>query len=228
MDLDDLPRDVRVKLDKEREQELWKQVDEIGIDWFEEKGFSRSSIYNWRSKDLFMPAGFVREALDGFEGDVTVKGGGNGKKVELELPLEVPEELYTRMVSVNVNGDGVPVYRPSDKSLVDRFVELLDVYGLDYRIYRRSGREVRFPSVFYKIVKSSDAGVDFAALVDEEGTVENGELRARGESVPVEEFSGDLYSREKRLALALEKGNSGEVEQLMAEEVGRVRMLFDG
>lgn len=226
MNIGDFPRDTRLKLPEELESELWSRVDELGPEEFSTGDYSRSDIYNWKSRDLFLPAGFVHDVLGDVKGKVTVKGGGNGSKVEVELPVEFPGELCTRMGYVNVNSDGVPVYRPSDSSLVDRFLELLESYSVDYTVYRRSGREVRFPSVFYRIIRAGGSETDFGAVVDEEGKIEDGMLKAGDREVPVEEFEGRLYSREKRMELAVETGDSGEIESLIREETGKIRELF--
>lgn len=226
MELGDLPQGTRVKLPGKAKEQLWQEVDRKEVSEFAGEEFDRQDIYNWKSKDLFLPAGFVHRAIGDYEDEIVLKSGGNGKKIELELPLEVPDELYTRMASVNVNNDNVTVYRPKDSSLVDRFVKLLERFDIGYRVYHRSGPEVRFPYVFYRIVRESNADTDFAALVDEEGEVTHGKLVAAGRETAIEEFDGELHSRDKKLELAVERGDSEEIEKMIREETGRVRKAF--
>ncbi len=230
MKLECLPSSIRVKLDEEGEKELWQKVDgRGGVKRFcRDTGFSASDVYNWKNKDVFYPVDFVVELLgEGSESFVTAfKGGGRSLPVRNpRFPLDIGDELLTRIdCSVSVNREGVPVYRSQELSLIERFRELLSGIGdVPVSVYSRSGYELRYPKYLHKVFQAIDYEVDFAVLVDERGEIENGKVRVGGRAIPVEEFQGDLYSREKRFRLALERGDSGEVSRILGEERGKVR-----
>lgn len=225
MKFQELPPEIRVKLYKDQEQRLWNKVEKKGIPQAAaEAGYSCSSIYNWRSKDSFLPVEFVSTFVD-VERVKALKGGGRSLPMkEVELPLEFSDELLTRIdVSVHVNEEGVPVYQTTERELLKRFAELLEELGAPYQVYSRSVYELRFPKYLYSIIKLIDFSTDFAALVDEKGSVEAEKVVAGERKVPVEEFYGELYSRDKKLELALQREDEEKIREIMAEEAGKVR-----
>ncbi len=235
MKFSELPGEIRVKLDDEGERELWHRIDEFGgVRQFSTAfDISESKLYNWRHKDVFYPVGFVRRLMgNNASGHVTaMKGGGRSRPLRNpEFPLPENDELLTRVeASVNVNREGVPVYRAKERSLVERFEELLSEVGeIPVSSYRRNGHELRYPKYMHSIFEKMEYKKNFAALVDEEGRIEEGKLVAGKEYLPVEEFEDELYSRQKRLELALELNNSEEVERLIGEETRKVRQIFGG
>jgi len=44
---------------------------------------------------------------------------------------------------------------------------------------------------------------------------------------PIENFNGELYSRDKALKLALERGNNRKVKELMIKEAEKVEKAFN-
>jgi hypothetical protein len=233
VEFSDLPDDARVKLSEEGERELWHRIDEFGgvrqvSDAF---GYPASRIYNWRNKDVSLPVSFVRQVMGGNNSDgvILLKGPGTGEGIENpEFPLEVSEELLTRIdLSVVVNAEGTPFYMTDEGSLAERFQQLLSQIGeVQTRVYSRNGRfELRYSKFLHQLLEDLEFERDFAAAVDEEGAVQEGKLRFRGMEKEVEEFDGELYSREKRFELALERGESDMIAELMSEEATKVRKM---
>lgn len=229
MNFSELPDEVRVKLSEKDWQEFWHRVDEFGgvselSDAFK---FSASKMYNWRSKRSFLPVSVVKQVFgaEGVEVDA-FKGGSNSRPVENpDFPMPEQDEFLTRVSeSVTVAENGNPVYQANDRGLLERFAELLEEFGdVPYRIYSREMYELRYPVYLHRIFEKMDFEEDFAAKVDESGTVRDGELVAGEKSVPVKQFQGELYHREKALELALERNNSERIAQLIGAESERVR-----
>ncbi|MFB6291823.1 MAG: hypothetical protein ABEI58_00340 [Candidatus Nanohaloarchaea archaeon] len=233
MKFSELPGSIRVKLDAEGERELWHRIDEFGsVKQFAEAfDYPETRLYNWRNQDLFYPVDFVRQVmgLNATDQVVAMKGGVRSLPTrEPEFPLPEDDELLTRVEeSVNVNEEGVPVYRTGSPGTLERFRDLLRRLGnVPASVYRNRGYELRYPKYIHSLLVKMEYETDFAALVDESGVIENGYLKARGEKVPVEEFSGELFSREKRLALAMERGDPEEISRIMAERSEAVREAF--
>ncbi|MFB6208186.1 MAG: hypothetical protein ABEJ69_02460 [Candidatus Nanohaloarchaea archaeon] len=229
----ELPDWTRVKLTDRGEKELWHRVDEFGgvKQLSEAFGYSPTKMYNWRSKHSFLPVEFVKQLMGNEATDEVKAFKGRGRSSSVEnpgFPLEPGDELLTRLdESVVVNSDGTPVYQASEIALVKRFDQLLQELGeVPTTLYSRDLYELRFPKFLYELFESIEYEQDFAALVDENGKIEDGELCAKGRKVRVEEFSGRLYSREKRMELALERGDSEEVIRLMNQEAEKIRKLF--
>lgn len=225
MEFEELPPEIRVKLDEQQEKQLWKKADNYGIpEAAAQTDYSCSSIYNWRSKDSFLPVEFVSPFLE-VESVKALKGGGRSKPMEnVQFPLELPDELLTRVnVSVKVNREGVPVYQTTERSLLERFAELLESLGVPYSVYSRAVYELRYPKYFHSIMESEEYEEDFAALVDEVGEVKKGLLEAHGREIYLDNFEGELYSRDKALELALQRDDEEKIREIMAEEAGRVR-----
>lgn len=229
--LSGLPGDIRVRLDGKSDGKLWQEIDvRGGIRAFcSSTGFDESRVYNWKNHCSFYPARFVGEVLEN-PGIEALKGGGRSRPLENPvLPLPASDELLTRAsCSVSVNREGVPVYRAAEQSLVDRFRELLFRLGdVPVSVYSRpGGYELRYPAYLHSIFIEMEFEPRFSALVDEEGRIEEGKLLADGRSVDVGDFDGRLYSDEKRLELALERGDSETVSELIGEEARKVRQLF--
>ncbi len=229
MDFSELPAGTRVRLDRAGERELWKMIDEFGgVRQFSEVfDYSATDLYNWRSKDVFLPVSLVRKVMgsNASQNVAAVKGPGRSRAIEHpRFPLPENDELLTRVEeSVNVNRDGVPVYQTSDVGNLGRFSELLSLYGdVPFSVYSREVYELRYPKYLHDLFREMDFEREFAALVDETGTVSGGKLRAGGSELDVEGFEGELYHRKKRLNLALERGDSRRVADIMAEEASLV------
>ena len=230
-----LPPDSRMKLTEDVEEELWHRVDEFGgvKALAEAFDYSASKIYGWKSKDIALPSGFFRQIMGGnnAEGVILVKGSSTGSGIRNpDFPIRVSDELLTRIeISVNVNEEGTPIYLADERSLVERFRRLLGEIGdIDVRVYSRSTRfELRYPKFVHSLISKLDFQKDFPAMVDEKGSIEDGKLKVNGRTVPVDEFEGELYSREKRFELALERGESGEIADMISEESGKVNRMLE-
>jgi len=235
IEFSELPEDLRVKLSEDAEDELWHRIDEFGgvkefTDHFE---YSSSKLYNWKNKGSFLPVKFVKRLMGGnnAKGIQAIKGRSRSKAVEgIEFPLELSEELLTRVESsVTVNNEGIPTYTTDERSLADRFRELLMQLGtVPYSTYSREGRlEIRYPKFLQEIFERIEFEKDFAALVDEQGTVENGKIKASEKEVSVQEFSGKLYSREKKFELALQRGDKEALTEIIGGEASKVQSLVE-
>lgn len=227
----ELPDFIRVKLNEGGGRQLWQRVDEFGgvKDFCEEFDYSSSKMYNWRSKQSFLPVNLVRDVLGEEASDhvVALKGGGRSNPIENpDFPLCFGSELLTRVkCSVNVNSNGVPVYQTGDRGLVERFSELLNRNSIPFEVYNRSIYEVRYPKYVQDLLSTLEFETDFPALVDETGEITDEYVRARDRKVPLSEFEGELYSREKRYWLHLLRNDEGELQEIISEEVQRVSSL---
>ncbi|MFB6204312.1 MAG: hypothetical protein ABEJ75_01570 [Candidatus Nanohaloarchaea archaeon] len=224
-----------MKLTDTGEKELWRRVDEFGgvKQLSEAFDYSSTKMYNWRNKHSFLPVGFVKQVMGNeATGEVlAIKGRGRSSVMkDPEFPLDAGDELLTRVdESVVVNSEGTPVYQARERSLVDRFDELLQELGdVPTTFYSRSLYELRFPKFLHELFDSMNHQEDFAALVDETGKIEDGRVEADGKSLDVADFGAELYSREKRMELALERGDSEEVIRLMNKEAEKIRKAFGG
>jgi len=234
LEFSELPEGLRVKLSKDREKELWHRIDEFGgiKEFTQHFEYSQSKMYNWKNKDSFLPIRFVRRLMGGnnSEGIEALKGKGSGKILENpEFPLRVSDELLTRVeASVSVNSEGIPTYMTDERSLADRFRKLLNDLGeVPSSLYSRQGRfEVRYPKFLQELFECLEFEEDFTALVDEEGVIVDGKLEASGREVSVEDFSGKLYSREKKFELALQKGDQDIIKDIIASEASKVDSLL--
>ncbi len=233
MKFSELPDSIRVRLTEKGEKELWHRVDEFGgVKSFSDAfDYPASTLYNWRNKDMFVPVDLVRKVMGNEASDevTAFKGKGRSKSVKDPVfPLPEDDELLTRVnESVHVNRKGIPVYQADDRGLVRRFIQLLEGYGeVPYKLYNRSLYELRYPKYIHEIFTMMEFEQDLPALIDEKGEVEDGRLRVEGEELGVEEFDGKLFHRGKALDLALSKGDSRKVEELVGEEASKVREVF--
>ena len=231
----ELPKDLRVKLTEKGRKELWHRVDEFGgVKALSESfKFSQSKMYNWKNKDLALPVNFVRRLMgqNSTSEIIDLKGKSSSRKIENPIfPLDIPDELLTRVdLSVKVNSEGTPFYITPEKSLADRFTELLENLGdIEYQVYSRDSRlEVRYPKFIQEIFSQAEFEENLAALVDEKGEIKDGKLILDDRKIPIEEFDGKLYSREKDFELALQNGDSEKIAELMAEESSKVRKMIE-
>ncbi len=230
VEFSDLPEETRVKLTEKGRDELWHRVDEFGgvkqlSDAFD---FSSSKMYNWRNKDSYLPIKFVKRLMGENPSFIeSVKGKGRSKEWSTSFPIEVDKELLTRIdASVKVSEEGTPVYITGEDSLAERFAELLDHYGIPYKMYSRDRYELRYPKFVHKVIQQIDYEPDEAALIDEKGYIKDSTIVVGSEEVSVEEFSDTLYSREKRLKLAVAKEDSETIRELISEESAKVRNLL--
>lgn len=235
IEFSDLPEDLRVKLTEDAEEELWHRINEFGgIRKFTEHfEYSSSKLYNWKNKNSFLPVKFVKRLMGGnyAKGIKAIKGKGRSKQIQgLNFPLEVSDELMTRVeASVSVNSDGIPTYITDERSLMNRFTALMDELGeVSYTVYTRESRyEIRYPKFLHEVFDQFEFETGFAALVDEDGLVEDGKLKASGKEVSIEKFSGELYSREKKFELALERGDEDVIRDIIGGEASKVESLLN-
>jgi hypothetical protein len=234
LELSELPQDFRVKLSDKGKQELWHRVDEFGgvKNLAEAFDYSRSKIYNWKSKDLALPVNFVRQIMGENNTDEIILLKGNGSTGGIrnpEFPLKISEELLTRVkFSVKENSEGTPIYIVPEKSLAERFAELLEKLGdVEYKIYSRDSRfELRYPKFLQEIFSHLDFEEDLPALIDETGKIQDGKILLEGREISVENFDQNIFSRQKSFELALERGDSEKIAVLMAEESEKVKGLI--
>lgn len=231
MEFSELPEGIRVKLDKENERQLWDRIDECGgvSDFSDTFGVSVSKLYNWKNKDVFYPVEFVRRVMEGnaSENVRAIKGEGRSRPLYgVDFPLGENDELLTRInTSVKVNREGVPVYISQERSLVERFSELLSVLGeVPRELYSRQRYELRYPKYIHEILLKMDYEPVLEAQVDERGEIGDGKAVLPDREVDLEKI-GRLYSRDKRLQKALETGDSEVLEEIISEGAGEVRSL---
>lgn len=230
-----LPENFRVKLSEKGKKDLWHRVDEFGgvKNLAEAFDYSKSKIYNWKSKDLALPIDFVRQIMGENNTDeiILLKGpGSSGKIKDPDFPLKISDEFLTRVeASVKENKEDTPIYITPEKDLVDRFAELIDEIGeVEYRIYSRESRyELRYPKFLQQLFRPLNFEKNTSALVDEIGEIKNGKIMLGDRKISVDDFEGKLYSREKSFELALEKGDSQKIAELMAQENEKVKGLID-
>ena len=233
MKLSEFPDQTRVKLSEEGQKEFWHRVDEFGgikqlSDSF---GYSSSRMYNWKSKDSFLPVDLVRKVFgkEASEEITSIKGKGRSKAIDdPEIPLPENKELLTRVEkSVVVNSEGTPVYQTDDRGNVERFLELLEQLGeVPYSVYVREIYEVRYPKFLHGLFERMDYEGDLGAAIDEKGSIRNGKIVLPDDEMSLDEFDGRLFHRDKRLQLALARGDRDEVTRLMSEEAKRTREMF--
>lgn len=234
VEFSNLPKNLRVKLSEKGQQELWHRVNEFGgiKNLAEAFDYSSSKMYNWKNKELALPITFVQQIMgeNNTKQIILLKGtGSSGKIRNPELPFKVSEELLTRIkVSVTENKEGTPVYITSEKSLQERFTQLLNELGsVEYKTYTRESRyEVRYPKFLQKIFSNIEFEEDLAALVDEAAKIEEGKIILEDRKITVDDFGGTVFSREKNFELALERGDSEKIAELMAEESEKVKGLI--
>lgn len=225
----ELPEFIRVKLTEEGKKEFWHRINEFGgvKNFCEAFEYSSSTVYNWKNKDCFIPVETVRSVF-GVEASEEVKAfKGEGRSLPVknpEFPLIIDNKLLTRIdLSVNVNSNGIPVYQSKDEGLVKRFNQLLNEFGdVPVEVYKRSVYELRYPKYLQQIFSQVNYKQKFAASVDEKGQIKNGKLVYKDKQVLIENFEGELYSRDKTLQLALARNDEEKIRQIMAEEADRV------
>lgn len=200
-------------------EKFWNTVDEIGVKEFAESvDVPASRMYNWKSGNMFIPVEIIGE-----EAEIEAyKGRGRSKPVENpEIPVPEIPELKTRVEHSVVFSGGVPVYQASDEGLLSRFTELLEKLGdTPYQVYSRDVYEVRFPPYIYRIIQEME-GESIDAAVDESGTVQE-DVRLEGDRIEASKID-ELFHREKKMNLALIRGDRGKIVELMKEEREKVR-----
>ncbi|MFB6116220.1 MAG: hypothetical protein ABEK10_01795 [Candidatus Nanosalina sp.] len=235
VEFSEIPENLRVKLSEQGQHELWHRVDEFGgvKNLAEAFDYSQSKIYNWKSKDLALPVDFVRQIMGENNTDeiILLKGPGSSGKIENPVfPLKISDELLTSVEeSVMENSEGTPVYVTQEKSLVERFAALLDRLGdVDYKLYSRESRfELRYPKFLHSVFSGLEFHQDLGAVVDETGEIRDGKILIEERQIPVDDFEEKIFSREKSFELALARGDSEKIAELMAEESEKVRNLVE-
>lgn len=223
---------VRVKLDNHGRREFWHRVDEFGgIKTFSEAfEISSGKIYNWKSKNSFIPIELVKKVF-GNEASQHVKaykGIGRSKAVKNPVfPIPENDELLTRIqCSVTINKNGIPLYQASDTGLVERFAELLQKIGnVPFKVYERDIFELRYPKYLHEIFRQMSYDENLGALVDEKARLEEDKIVLDGKEIDSADLE-NIYHRDKRLKLALMKKDNEEIAKLMSEEKQKVRERF--
>ncbi|MFQ3307882.1 MAG: hypothetical protein ACI977_000097 [Candidatus Nanohaloarchaea archaeon] len=230
IDFSDLPEETRVKLTEEGTDELWHRVNEFGgVKRLSEAfDFSASKMYNWKNKGGFLPIKFVKRLMGENPSKIkSVKGKGRGKEWEARFPIPENAELLTRVQeSVKVNEKQVPFYITGDSGLYSRFQQLLDDLNVPYKSYSRDRYEVRYPKYVHRVFRKMNYQEDLAALVDEIGSIEDDCVRARDKRISASGFDGELYSRDKKLELAIARNDADMIQQLISEESSKVRNMI--
>ncbi len=227
----ELPEDIRVKLSEKGEKELWHRVNEFGgIKTFSQSfEYPSSKLYNWKSKEAYIPIELVRKVFGAeYSEEVTAyKGRGRSQPVKNPVfPLPENNELLTRIkCSVNLS-KGTPIYQTGDQGLVERFQELLELYGeVHFKVYRRkSVYELRYPGYLHRIFQLMNYERDLNALIDEKGVVKD-KIILEDEEIEPDQIN-ELYHRDKRMRLALIEEDEKEITRLMSEEKKKVRELW--
>lgn len=226
-------RFLRIKLTSKGKELFWRSIDEEGgiKKISEEEQISQHKLYSWKSKDSFLPVRLVEKYLDDWKNYLkSYKGQGRSKPISKpRTPIPIDEELLTRReVSVNINNKGTPIYQTTDHGLLDRFSQLIQIFGdVPVKIYYRDVYELRYPSYLDKIMRSVNFSKDYTALVDESGKVtDSGDIILNGEEAEYCDV-GELYSREKRMKIALANENKNEIARLMGEEKEKVRKALN-
>jgi len=221
MNLEDLPPEIRVKLREKDQRHLWEEIgNRGGIKQFSKSSdFSASKLYNWKNKDSFLPINLVTELLGNPE--IThLKGGSNSKATKTTFPIEINDELATRTTaSVSVNREGTPVYITNELPLMKRFETLLQQIGeVPTTRYHREQHELRFPGYIYQIIVKSSAEKDlFSALFDERGKFKANRMIVEDREKGIQSFQDKLYSRQKKMELALKTENQELVEEILGD-----------
>ena len=225
--------DVRIKLDERGWKEFWHRVDEFGgIKTFSEAfEISSSKIYNWKSKNSYIPIELVKKVF-GNEASQYVeayKGSGRSKAVKNPVfPIPENDELLTRIqCSVTTNKNGIPLYQASDSGLVERFSELLQKIGdVPFKVYERDVLELRYPKYLHELFGQMSYGENIDALVDENGFFEENKILLDGKEIDPINLE-NIYHRDKRLKLALMREDNKEIAKLMSEEKEKVRKALN-
>jgi len=224
---------VRIKLDHEGEKEFWHRVDEFGgVKTFSEAfDISSGKIYNWKSKNSFIPVDLVKKVF-GNEASrhvIAYKGPGRSKAVEDPVfPIPENDELLTRIqCSVTVNKNGIPLYQVSDRGLMERFIELLRELGdVPFKVYERDVLALRYPKYLHQVFQQLNYEENLDALVDERARFDEDQIILEGEEISPE-ILDSIYHRDKRLKLALMKEDNKEIAKLMSEEKEKVRKALN-
>lgn len=229
----ELPEFIRIKLSEPGKEEFWHRLDEFGgiKNFCEAFDYSTSTVYNWKNKDTFIPVELIRNVfgIEAADEVICMKGEGRSKAIQNpEFPISPSDELLTRIqTSVNVNSNKIPVYQSSDQGNVERFAELLNQLGdVPFELYNRSVYELRYPKYLHQVLSEIKYEEDFGALIDENGKIKDNKLIFKDKEISLEEFEGNLYSRDKALQLALARNNKQKIQQIIAAEAEKVRNAF--
>lgn len=229
LNFSELPEETRVKLTEKGTADLWHRVDEFGgiKELSNAFDFSASKMYNWRNKNGYMPIKFIKRLMGENPSKVqAIKGKGRGKKWAAEFPLPENAELLTRVQeSVRVNEEGVPFYITNDTGLYSRFQSLLDDINVPYKSYSRDRYEIRYPKFVHTVLQKMDYQENLAALVDESGQIRENYVKVRNKEIHVNDFDATLYSRDKKLELAIARNDTEVIQQLISQESSKVRKL---
>lgn len=230
LDFSELPEETRVKLTEDGRDDLWHRVDEFGgvKQLSEAFDFSASNMYNWRNKNSYLPIKFVKRLMGENPSKIeSIKGSGRGKSWKTSFPIPENNELLTRIkASVKVSEEGIPFYITNEKSLANRFQELLDEYSIPHKNYSRDRYEIRYPKFVHSVLSQMTYEEDLSALVDEKGSIEDEKIIVESRQISVNEFSGQLHSRERKLELAVASEDSETISELISEESSKVRRLL--
>ena len=230
--LREIPENYRIKLNKEQQKQLWNSIREKrGIKQYaDEKRYSTQQLYNLKNKDLAYPVDLVIRELPANQLEsVTFKGPHKSDFAKTKTPIQIPEELLTRIkYSVKTNHEGTPHYITSEMELANRFRELINTtFQAPTKTYRNKGRyEIRYPKFLHDLIKDLKFKEKLSAKIDEIGQIKDQKFEMKDQTVSFNEFNDKLYSREKSLALALHKKDSEKVSNIITQEAEKINELI--
>lgn len=218
---------LRVKLEEKSDGKLWEKVSDKGVSVAaEETGYSASKIYNWKSKDLFIPQDFVEKFLDNYKFEA-VKAGSNSEVVENIGFSNQVDELKTRInCSGFTNSEGTPFYYSKSRGNVQRFRQLMQNVGVEVKVYRRNNRfEVRYPRVVYELLEKKSFEPVEAAVIDEVAEVRNGRFMVKDRVVDFENYA-EMFNEDKLLQLGLQRSDPEIIGMVMSRESEKASNLL--
>jgi len=233
LEFSELPKQTRVKLSEKGEKQFWHRINEFGgIKNFSQTfNYSTTKMYNWKNKESYIPIEIVRKVMgnNASEQVTAYKGKGRSKPIQKPVfPLPENNELLTRIEhSVNLSKE-TPIYQVNDRGLIERFQELLALYGeVPHKVYNRgSVYELRYPKYLHEIFQTLNYSKHLAAEIDEKGVIEDEKIVVNGKHLDPENFKGKLYHTDKKLKLALLKDDRETVKDIMVKQAEKVEKTF--
>lgn len=232
--LRELPKNYRIKLTKKQEKQFWNRLCKKGSikEYAQKTETSTNQLYNLKNKDLAYPVNLVFREINIQKLDkIQFKGPNKSYYAKTTFPIKVDNELLTRInYSVKTNKEGTPHYISQEKQLIDRFRDLLlQTAEIPIKTYKNQGQyELRYPKFFHELLNQlDDFEEDLCAKIDEIGEIEEQKfVLPENETVDFDDVDGVLYSREKKLALALYREDSQQVADIISEETEKINKLI--
>jgi hypothetical protein len=202
---------LRARIDAEGRTRLAEESSTPSVKAFAENhGFQPQQVYSWRSRDIAVPVRLLEATSVEPNHIVSLKGAGRSLEVRKpELPFNPSNELLTRLhESVHRDRSAAPMYMTDDRGNLKRFRELLAELGdVETTAYDREARyQLRYPKFLDRILRDREFKPVFSALVDENGSVGERYLRAKGKTVRIDEFEGKLSFNAEQVQTRSGKG----------------------